>query len=287
MPIITKAGLPVNSILREEGVKLQETNEKKEAIQIAILNLMPLKEDTELQLLRKLSNTEKDVQVTFVKVDNHKSKNVSQEHLENFYEEFSTVKKRKWDGFIITGAPIELLDFEEVKYWKQLEEIMEWTKTNVKSTLHICWGGQAGLYHHYKIQKRLLPDKKFGVFKHFIENEKSPLVHGLEQNFMAPHSRHTTVNMEDIKNIDDLTVTAFSKEAGVFLVENKEKTQIFDMGHLEYDLYTLDREYRRDKEKGLDIEEPENYYENEEPKNTWRQNGDTFYSNWINYYLGK
>lgn len=287
MPIITKAGLPVNSILKKEGVKLQETNEKEKAIQIAILNLMPMKEDTELQLLRKLSNTEKNVQVTFVKVSNHKSKNVSEEHLENFYEEFSSVKQRKWDGFIITGAPIELLEFEEVTYWEQLEQIMEWTKTNVKSTLHICWGGQAGLYYHYNIQKHLLPDKKFGVFKHFINDEKSPLVNGLEQNFMAPHSRHTTVNLEDIEKVNDLSVTAFSKEAGVFLVENKEKTQIFDMGHLEYDLNTLDREYKRDKDKGLEIKEPENYYENNQPKYTWKQDADIFYSNWVNYYLSK
>lgn len=287
MPIITKAGLPVNSILKKEGVRLQETNEREDAIQIAILNLMPMKEDTELQLLRKLSNTEKNVQVTFVKVTNHKSKNASEEHLKNFYEDFSTVKQRKWDGFIITGAPIELLQFEQVTYWEELEHIMEWTKTNVKSTLHICWGGQAGLYYHYKIPKNLLPDKKFGVFKHFINDNNSLLVNGLEQNFMAPHSRHTTVSAENIEKVDDLIITSFSNEAGVFLVENKEKTQIFDMGHLEYDLYTLDREYKRDKEKGLEIKEPDNYYEGNEPKDTWRKNGDIFYSNWVNYYLDK
>ncbi len=287
MPIITKAGLPANSILKQEGVNIKETNKKENAIQIAILNLMPLKEETELHLLRNLSNTEKDVQITFVKIDNYKSKNVSEEHLDKFYEDFSVIKQRNWDGFIITGAPIELLEFEDVHYWKQLEDVMEWTKTKVKSTLHICWGGQAGLYYHYKVPKHLLPDKKFGVFKHFVNDEKSQLLSGIEQSFMAPHSRYTTVDIEDIEKVDDLIVTSFSDEAGIFLVENKEKTQIFDMGHLEYDLNTLDKEYNRDIKKGLDIKEPENYYNNGVPTDTWRENGKTFYSNWINYYLDK
>lgn len=289
MPIITKAGLPANEILKKEGVKLKETKteEKENAIQIAILNLMPMKEDTELQLLRKLSCTDSNVQITFVKVDNHKCKNVSEEHLENFYENFETVKTRKWDGLIITGAPIELLEFEQVDYWKELEQIMEWSKTNVKSTLHICWGAQAGLYYHYGIQKTLLKEKTFGVFEHKIENKDSLLVKNLNQNFMAPHSRHTTVEKSAIEQNKDLRITAISDEAGVFLVENKSKTQIFDMGHLEYDLYTLDKEYKRDREKGLKIKEPENYYKNGEPVDTWKNNGDIFYSNWINYYLSK
>ncbi len=291
MPIITKAGLPANEILKREGVQLKETKtkekEKENAIQIAILNLMPMKEDTELQLLRKLSCTQSSVQITFVKVDNHKCKNVSEEHLENFYENFETVKSRKWDGLIITGAPIELLEFEQVDYWKELEQIMEWSKCNVKSTLHICWGAQAGLYYHYGIPKILLQDKTFGVFTHKIVNEDSLLVKNLNQNFMSPHSRHTTVSKSAIEQNKDLNIIAISDEAGVFLVENKSKTQIFDMGHLEYDLYTLDREYKRDIDKGLKIKEPENYYNNSTPVDTWKNNGDIFYSNWINYYLSK
>lgn len=287
MPIITKAGLPANKILKEEGVKLKETKTKEEAIQVAILNLMPMKEDTELQLLRKLSCTNKNVQITFVMIDNHKYKNVNVEHLKNFYEDFATVRKRKWDGLIITGAPIELIEFEEVDYWKELEEIMEWSKSNVKSTLHICWGAQAGLYYHYGIKKRLLPDKTFGVFKHRIIDEESMIIKSLKQNFMAPHSRHTNVSENEIEKNKDLNIIAISDKAGVFLVENKEKTQIFDMGHLEYDLYTLDREYKRDIGKGLKIKEPENYYQNNEPVDTWRKNGNIFYSNWINYYLSK
>lgn len=289
MPIITKAGLPANEILKKEGVKLKETKteEKENAIQIAILNLMPMKEDTELQLLRKLSCTDSNVQITFVKVDNHKCKNASEEHLENFYENFKTVRIRKWDGLIITGAPIELLKFEQVDYWKELEQIMEWSKTNVKSTLHICWGAQAGLYYHYGIQKNLLKEKIFGVFGHKIIDTDSLLVKNLNQNFMAPHSRHTTVSMGAIEQNEDLRIIATSNDAGVFLVENKLKTQIFDMGHLEYDLYTLDREYKRDREKGLEIKEPENYYKNGIPVDTWKNNGDIFYSNWINYYLSK
>lgn len=289
MPIITKAGLPANEILKKEGVKLKETKteEKENAIQIAILNLMPMKEDTELQLLRKLSCTDSNVQITFVKVGNHKCKNVSEEHLENFYENFETVKTRKWDGLIITGAPIELLEFEQVDYWKELEQIMEWSKTNVKSTLHICWGAQAGLYYHYGIPKILLQEKTFGIFKHKITDTDSLLVKNLDQNFMAPHSRHTTVSTSAIEQNKDLRITAISDKAGVFLVENKSKTQIFDMGHLEYDLYTLDREYKRDISKGLEIKEPENYYKNGAPVDTWKNNGDIFYSNWIKYYLSK
>lgn len=287
MPIITKAGLPANKILEKEGVKLKEkqTEEKGEAIQIAILNLMPMKEDTELQLLRKLSCTDKNVQITFVKTDNHKYKNVSQEHLDNFYEDFNSIKNKKWDGLIITGAPIELMEFEEVDYWDELKEIMEWSKQNVKSTLHICWGAQAGLYYHYGIEKITLPEKKFGVFKHTIYDVQSSLVNGLKQDFMAPHSRHTTVNENDIKKKTNLIIIAYSNDAGVFLVENKQKNQIFVMGHLEYDINTLDNEYKRDISKGLDIRKPQNYYKNGQPFDSWSKNGDRFYSNWVNYYL--
>lgn len=289
MPIITKAGLPANKILKEEGVFLKQvqTKEEEDAIQIAILNLMPMKEDTELQLLRKLSCTDKNVQITFVKTDSHNFKNVSQEHLDNFYEDFDSIKTRKWDGLIITGAPIELINFEDVDYWKELEKIMEWSKQNVSSTLHICWGAQAGLYYHYGINKILLPEKKFGVFSHSIYDLKSPIVTNLEDGFMAPHSRHTTINKDDIERNDNLIITAYSNDAGVFLVENTSKSQIFVMGHLEYDVYTLDNEYKRDLSKGLDIQEPKNYYKNGVPFDSWSKNGNIFYSNWINNYLDK
>lgn len=287
MPVITKAELPANKILKKEGVKVKETKEKENAIQILILNLMPMKEDTELQILRKLSCTDNNVQITFVKTYNHKYKNVSQEHLDNFYEDFNKIKNKKWDGLIITGAPIELLKFEEVDYWNELEQIMEWSKQNVKSTLHICWGAQAGLYYHYGIEKILLQEKTFGVFEHTINDTQSLLVKGLEQNFMAPHSRHTTVDSKEIQKNKNLIITSFSDEAGVFLVEDKEKKQIFVMGHLEYDVNTLDNEYKRDKLKGLDIQEPKNYYKNGQPIDSWSENGNIFYSNWINYYLVK
>ena len=250
---------------------------------------MPIKQDTELQLLRALSNTPLQINVTFVYVESHVSKNTPTSHLNQFYKLFSEVKHRKFDGFIITGAPVENLEFEEVNYWKELTEIMDWTNTNVTSTVHICWGAQAAVYYHYGIKKRILPKKLFGIYEHQVLNRKVPLVRGFDDVFMAPHSRHTTVDSEQIHNCEELTVLAESEEAGVFLAMAENGKKIYVMGHPEYDRMTLDGEYKRDKEKGLPIDLPYNYYPNDDatkrPLLQWRSHANGFYSNWLNYYV--
>ena len=296
MPIYTKAGLPVNEILRKEKIQilgeLENANsiEKNEKIlEIAILNLMPLKEDTELQLLRKLSTSGKSIKITFVKVSSYISKTTAPEHMQRFYSTFEEIKNKYFDGLIITGAPVEQMEFEEVDYWKELEKIMEWSETHAKSTLHICWGAQAGLYYHYGIDKHLIPNKMFGVFEHKIDDKNSKILSGFEEGFKAPHSRHTTVYKEDIEKVPELEVVSESDKAGVFIVENREKRQLFVTGHLEYAVDTLDKEYKRDLSKGLKINMPENYYQDNNPEEnpvfSWKENGDKIYSNWVNYYL--
>ena len=258
-------------------------------IRIGLLNLMPLKEDTELQILRSLSNTPLQVDVVFVRVDSHASKNTSTSHLNKFYESFRDIHHQKFDGFIITGAPVEQMEFEDVDYWKELEEIMEWTKTNVTSTLHLCWGAQAGMYYHFGINKKLLPEKKFGLFWHQVRNRKIPLVRGFDDVFLAPHSRHTEVPLDEIEADPRITILADSKEAGVFLCMAEDGRQIFVMGHPEYDRITLDTEYKRDLSKGLDIQMPCNYYPNNDPDQkpllTWRATANNLYTNWLNYYV--
>lgn len=296
MPIITKLGLPASETLKNEKVQILEElemkkkfNEDSKVLRIAILNLMPLKEDTELQLLRKLSKTEKCIKITFVKVVSYISKNTDPEHLKKFYSTFEDIKNNYYDGLIITGAPVEQMNFEEVIYWKELTKIMEWSKTHAKSTLHICWGAQAGLYYHYGIDKHLMKNKMFGVFEHKINKNNSNLLLGLNEGFKAPHSRHTTVYKEDIEQIPELEIISESNEAGIFIVENKNKKQIFVTGHLEYAKNTLDNEYKRDLSKGLEIKKPENYYIDNSPDKgiifSWEENGNKMYSNWINYYL--
>ena len=292
MPIYTKAGLPVNNILRKEKVQILEEleGEKEEKIlQIAILNLMPIKEDTELQLLRKLSTSGKNIKITFVNVTSYISKNTAPEHMQRFYSSFEEIKNKHFDGLIITGAPVEQMEFEDVAYWKELEKIMKWSETNAKSTLHICWGAQAGLYYHYGIDKHLMENKMFGVFEHKIDDKNSKIMFGFKDNFKAPHSRHTTVYKEDIEKVPELEVVSESNEAGVFIVENKSKKQLFVTGHLEYAPNTLDNEYKRDLSKGLKIEMPKHYYLDNDPSKapvySWEQNGDRIYSNWVNYYL--
>lgn len=296
MPIITKIGLPASETLKNEKVQILEElemkkkfNEDSKVLRIAILNLMPLKEDTELQLLRKLSKTEKCIKITFVKVVSYISKNTDPEHLKKFYSTFEDIKNNYYDGLIITGAPVEQMNFEEVIYWKELTKIMEWSKTHAKSTLHICWGAQAGLYYHYGIDKHLMKNKMFGVFEHKINKNNSNLLLGLNEGFKAPHSRHTTVYKEDIEKIPELEIISESNEAGIFIVENKNKKQIFVTGHLEYAKNTLDNEYKRDLSKGLEIKKPENYYIDDSPDKgiifSWEENGNKMYSNWINYYL--
>lgn len=292
MPIYTKAGLPVNEILRKEKIQILEELEGKDnskILQIAILNLMPLKEDTELQLLRKLSTAGKNIKITFVNVTSYISKTTAPEHMQRFYSTFEEIKDRYFDGLIITGAPVEQMNFEEVVYWKELTKIMEWSETHAKSTLHICWGAQAGLYYHYGINKHLIDNKMFGIFNHKIDDKNSKILFGFEDGFKAPHSRHTTIYKEDIEKVPGLEVVSESGTAGVFIVENKEKNQLFVTGHLEYAIDTLDKEYKRDLAKGLKIQMPENYYlgnnPNEKPVFSWKENGDKLYSNWVNFYL--
>lgn len=294
MPIITKRGLPVNNILKEEKIQILEELEEnstnsKELIQIAILNLMPLKEDTELQLLRKLSTSKKNIKITFFNVISYIGKNTNPEHMKKFYSTFQELKEKQFDGLIITGAPVEQMNFEDVIYWNELTRIMDWAKTNVKSTLYICWGAQAGLYYNYNINKKLMDKKTFGVFEHNIIDKNSNLLQNFKEGFKAPHSRHTTVEKNEIQKHPELTITSESDEAGVFIVENKKSNEIYVTGHLEYAVDTLDKEYKRDLSKGLDIQMPQNYYpENNiknEPTFSWKENGDKLYANWVNYYL--
>mgnify|MGYP003291489752 FL=1 len=293
MPIRVQNDLPVRGILEQENIFVMDESRAMEQdirpLKIGLLNLMPLKEDTELQILRMLSNTPLQVDVVFVNVSSHVSKNTSTSHLNKFYVPFKDIKKQKFDGFIITGAPVEQMPFEEVDYWEELKEIMDWTKTHVTSTLHLCWGAQAGLYYHYGVDKVQLPAKMFGVFEHFVQNRKTPLLRGFDDVFLAPHSRHTTVPAQDIRNIPNMTVLAESDEAGVFLCMTEDGKQIFVMGHPEYDRVTLHNEYMRDKGKGLDIEVPKNYYKDDNCENkpllTWRSHANNLYTNWINYYV--
>ena len=293
MPIRVQNDLPVKEILEHENIFVMDeyraAHQDIRPISIGLLNLMPLKEDTELQILRSLSNTPLQVDVTFVRVGSHVSKNTSTSHIYKFYETFDDIRNRKFDGFIITGAPVEQMPFEEVDYWDELKEIMEWTKTNVTSTLHLCWGAQAGIYYHYGIDKQPLDSKMFGVFKHHVRNRKIPLVRGFDDVFYAPHSRHTEVPQDKLEADDRIMILADSKEAGVFLCMAEEGRQIFVMGHPEYDRMTLDQEYKRDVSKGLDIEMPVNYYPDNNPDNRpeliWRSHANNIYTNWLNYYV--
>lgn len=293
MPIKIQSDLPVKEILERENIfVMDETralHQDIRPIQILILNLMPLKEETELQLLRSLSNTPLQIDVTFMAVKSHESKNTSKSHLNRFYETFDTVKSLKFDGMIITGAPVEMMEFEEVDYWKEVTEIMTWSETHVTSTLYLCWAAQAGLYYFYGLKKKILDSKMFGLFWHKVLNRKIPLVRGFDDIFLAPHSRHTDVPIEDIEACPELTVLAKSDEAGLFLAMAEEGRKIFVMGHPEYDRITLDGEYKRDLSKNLPIEIPKNYYEDDNPENRpllrWRAHANNLYTNWLNYYV--
>ena len=293
MPIKIQSDLPVKEILEKENIFVMDegraVHQDIRPIRILILNLMPLKEETELQLLRSLSNTPLQVDVSFMMVATHESKNTATSHLNKFYETFDQVKAHKYDGMIITGAPVEQMEFEEVDYWEELKEIMEGTKTNVTSTIYLCWAAQAGLYYHYGLKKKMMDHKVFGLFRHRVKNRRVPLVRGFDDEFLAPHSRHTEVAAEDIHACDALTILAESEEAGVFLCMAMDGRQIFVMGHPEYDRVTLDGEYKRDKGKGLDIKLPENYYPEDDPDNKplllWRAHANNLYTNWLNYYV--
>lgn len=293
MPIKVQSDLPAKGILETENIFVIDENRAMHQdirpIEIGILNLMPVKQDTEIQLLRALSNTPLQVDVTFINVSSHVSKNTSSSHLNKFYNTFDEIKDKKFDGLIITGAPVEQMSFEDVNYWEELTKILEWSKTNVTSTFHICWGAQAGLYYHFGIHKQMLDEKMFGLYNHSVLNRKVPLVRGFDDVFFAPHSRHTTVSTEDIENNPELTILAESKEAGVYIVIANEGKQIFVTGHPEYDRITLHNEYIRDKDKGLEIELPKNYYTNDDstlqPKLKWRSHCNNLYTNWLNYYV--
>lgn len=293
MPIRTQSDLPAKEILENENIfvmdEFRAINQEIRPLQIVILNLMPIKQDTELQLLRALSNTPLQIDITFLNMKSHISQNTSANHLNRFYESFDDIRWKKYDGLIITGAPVEHMEYEEVDYWQELCEVMEWSKTNVTSTFHICWGAQAGLYYHYGLQKHILPQKVFGVFEHKVMNRKIPIVRGFDDYFMAPHSRHTEVRSEDIHACKDLTVLAESDEVGVYLVMAGEGKQFFVMGHSEYDRLTLQEEYFRDLKKGMKIQVPKNYFPDDDPTRKphlqWRSHSNNLYSNWLNYYV--
>ena len=291
MPIKIPAELPAYNVLSSENIFVMNTERASHQdirpLKIGILNLMPIKIQAENQLLRYLSNTPLQVEITLLHTKSYTGNHTPLEHMEKFYRYIDDVKDEKFDGLIITGAPVEQMDFEDVDYWDELEEIMEWTKTHVYSTVHICWGAQAALYHHYKIPKYQLDKKLFGVFKHKNNFKNDNLTRGLNDIFYAPHSRHTTVKREDIDKIKELDVLSESDEAGVFIVANKNRRQIFITGHLEYDRETLKGEYLRDLNKGLPIDIPKNYFENDDyntvPLMKWRESANIVFGNWLNY----
>ncbi|MBQ9119084.1 MAG: homoserine O-succinyltransferase [Lachnospiraceae bacterium] len=293
MPIKVQSDLPAKKILEDENIfMMDETRAMHQDIRplrIAILNLMPLKEDTEIQLLRSLSNTPLQLDVTFLTTSTYVGHNTATSHLDKFYLTFEDVKEKRFDGLIITGAPVEMMEFEEVAYWNELTQIMEWSKTHVTSTLHVCWGAQAGLYYHFGLKKRIMPHKVFGIYEHKVLIRREPLVRGFDDYFFAPHSRHTEVAKADIADCSALTILAESEEAGVFLCMAGDGKQVFLMGHPEYDRVTLDKEYKRDLAKGMDIQVPKNYYPQDDadkrPNLMWRAHANTLYSNWINYYV--
>ena len=293
MPIRIPNDLPAAETLQQENIFVMTQNravtQDIRPLEIVLLNLMPTKIATETQLSRLLGNTPLQVNLELMHTTSYLPRNVSQEHMLSFYKSFDELKHRKFDGMVITGAPVEMLPFEEVDYWPELCRIMEWSKTHVHSTFHICWGAQAGLYYHYGIRKTPLPEKLFGVFEHHADYKRAILLRGFDDTFWVPHSRHTTVAWEDIEAVPDLKILASSPKAGVYAVMNKGGRQIFVTGHAEYDPLTLETEYLRDKRQGLPISVPENYYPNDddtaEPIVRWRGHGNLLFSNWLNYFV--
>lgn len=293
MPIKIPADLPATETLHKENIfvmtESRATTQDIRPLKILLLNLMPTKIATETQLARLLGNSPLQVDMEFLQTASHTPKNTSAEHMISFYKHFEDVKDNKYDGLIITGAPVEQMPFEEVEYWDELCRIMEWSKTNVTSTFHICWGAQAGLYYHYGIQKYPLDKKLFGVFLHKAEYKRSMLLRGFDDEFWVPQSRHTTVLREDIEKHPELKILASSEEAGVYAVATERGKQIFITGHSEYDADTLKNEYLRDKNAGLPIEVPKNYFPNDddtkEPVVRWRSHANLIYSNWLNYFV--
>ncbi|MBE7054816.1 MAG: homoserine O-succinyltransferase [Ruminococcaceae bacterium] len=293
MPIKIPVKLPASKVLANENIFVMDENRASSQdirpLRIGILNLMPTKIETETQLARLLGNTPLQVEVELVQVSTHKAKNVSPEHMLAFYKTFDEIKQQKFDGFIITGAPVEKMAFEEVDYWEELCTIMEWTKTNVHSTFHICWGAQAAMYYHYGIDKYPLKEKLSGIFRHKVSYKNSILMRGFDDEFMVPHSRHTTVKIEDVKKCKDIKILACSEKAGLYAAATKNGKQIFITGHSEYDRDTLKKEYLRDKDAGLNPKVPENYFPDDNPEKdpvvTWRGHANLIYSNWLNYFV--
>lgn len=293
MPIKIPVDLPANKTLTEENIfvmnEIRAQTQEIRPLQIVIVNLMPTKIDTETQLLRLLGNTALQVEVELVHMKSHKSKNTSAEHLLKFYKTFDEIKENNYDGMIITGAPVEHLDFEQVGYWEELCSIMEWSKTHVHSTFHICWGAQAGLYYHFGIPKQPLEKKLFGVFRHTVERKNCILFRGFDDIFWVPHSRHTTVNREEIEKHPEIKILTVSENAGIYAMMTDGGKQIFITGHSEYDADTLAKEYFRDKNAGLPIDLPENYFpdndDTKEPVVRWRSHANLLYANWLNYFV--
>ena len=293
MPIRIPNDLPAAAALQQENIFVMPQDraitQDIRPLEIVLLNLMPTKIVTETQLTRLLGNTPLQVNLELMHTTSHRSKNTPQEHMLSFYKSFDELKHRKFDGMVITGAPVEHMNFEDVDYWQELTQIMEWSKTHVHSTFHICWGAQAGLYYHYGINKQELPEKLFGVFKHRADYKRAILLRGFDDTFWVPHSRHTTVRREDIEAVPELKILASSEECGVYAVMNKGGRQIFVTGHSEYDADTLEKEYLRDKNQGLPIHVPENYYpdddDTKEPIVRWRGHGNLLFSNWLNYFV--
>ncbi len=293
MPIKIPDSLPAAGILSAENIFVmgeeRAFHQDIRPLRIAILNLMPTKIVTETQLLRLLGNSPLQVEIVLLRPKSYQSKNTPEEHLVTFYKTFDQVKHERFDGLVITGAPVEQLEFDQVDYWEELQEIMDWSKHNVFSTFHICWGAQAGLFHHYGIPKYLLPDKVFGIFKHLVRKKNSKLLRGFDDCFWAPHSRYTGVRSEDLDQVKELENVSDSEEAGVYIIVSKDGRQIFVTGHAEYDPLTLKIEYQRDLNKGLPIEPPRHYFPGDDPSQepvvNWRSHANLLFANWLNYYV--
>ncbi len=293
MPLNLPDKLPAIELLKQENIFVIDTSRATQQdirpLRIVVLNLMPLKITTETDLVRLLSNTPLQVEISFMKVKSHTSKNTPVEHMTTFYRDFELMRNEKFDGMIITGAPVEHMDFEEVVYWDEISEIFTWARTHVTSTLYICWAAQAGLYYHYGVPKYPLEKKKFGIFKHHVTNPLLPIFRGFDDEFFVPHSRHTEIRRDDILKIKELELISESEDAGVYMVMARGGREIFVTGHSEYSPLTLDTEYKRDLSKGLPIDMPLNYYRNDDPSLPplvrWRAHANLFYQNWLNYYV--
>lgn len=293
MPVKIQNDLPAKARLEHENIFVMDENravsQDIRPLQIIVLNLMPIKEETELQLLRAMSNTPLQIDVIFLQMETHISKNTPESHLNKFYNTFGDIKQNNYDGLIITGAPVEQLPFEEVNYWKELTAVMDWSDSHCTSTLHICWGAQAGLYYRYGINKYMLDKKLSGIYTNHVINRKHPLMRGFDDYFMAPHSRYTSVRREDIERCGNLEILAASDEAGVYIVMSKDGKHLFVMGHPEYDRVTLDQEYKRDMAKGINPDIPVNYYPEDDPSQrpvlSWRSHSNILYCNWLNYFV--